>query len=119
MNTVDFVPFFDEIHVDDEIEPGELREVTLHDGSRLMLKKIEEDYDPSDTMAAVKTLHDHAQRGEVLTGVFYVNTEKDNFIELLNLHDAPLWQVSHGKRRPATGVGAVRDHGRVELALFL
>ena len=94
LNAVDFVPFFDEIHVEDEIEPGELREVTLHDGSTLLLKKIEEGYDPSDMMAAVKTLHVHAQRGQVLTGVFYVNTEKSDFIELLNLADAPLWQVS-------------------------
>ena len=94
LNAVDFVPFFDEIHVEDEIEPGELREVTLHDGSTLLLKKIEEGYDPSDMMAAVKTLHEHAQRGQVLTGVFYVNTKKSDFIELLNLADAPLWQVS-------------------------
>lgn len=94
LNAVDFVPFFEEIQLDDEIEPGEVREVKLHDGSTLMLKKIEEDYDPTDMMAAVKTLHDHAQKGEVLTGVFYANTNKDNFLELLNLQDAPLWQVS-------------------------
>ena len=111
LNAVDFVPFFDEIHVEDEIEPGELREVTLHDGSTLLLKKIEQDYDPSDTMAAVKTLHDHAQRGEVLTGVFYVNTNKSDFIELLNLADAPLWQVSesNGGRPPESALAEIME----------
>jgi len=111
LNSVDFVPFFDEIQVDDEIEPGEVREIALHDGSKLLLKKIEEDYDPSHTMAAVKTLHDHAQRGEVLTGVFYVDTKKDNFLKLLNLHDAPLWQVSdaNGGRPPETALSEIME----------
>ena len=51
-------------------------------------------------MGAVKALHDHAKRGEVLTGVFYVETQKKNFLELLNLRDAPLWQVSEAAGRP-------------------
>jgi len=111
LNVVDFVPFFDEIHVKEDIEPGETREITLHDGSTLLLKKIEEEYDPSDPMAAVKTLHDHAQRGEVLTGVFYVNTGKENFLELLNLRDAPLWQVSesNGGRPPESALREIME----------
>jgi 2-oxoglutarate ferredoxin oxidoreductase subunit beta len=43
---VSFVPFFEDITVD--YEPGSTQEVTMHDGSKLYLKKLEESYDPTD-----------------------------------------------------------------------
>src|SRR5690242_4086661 len=46
LQDVSFVPFFEDISVD--YEPGSATEVTMHDGSHLMLRKLEEDYDPSD-----------------------------------------------------------------------
>src|ERR1041385_7028828 len=53
---VTFVPFFEDITV--EYEPGTAKEVTMHDGSRLVLKKLEEDYDPTDKIGALKRLHE-------------------------------------------------------------
>src|SRR6188472_1063324 len=47
---VTFVPFFEDIAVD--YAPGTTQEVTMHDGSKLYLKKLEEEYDPSDKMSA-------------------------------------------------------------------
>ncbi len=90
LNSVDFVPFFEEIHIEEEFEPGSTREVKLHDGSTLVLKKLSEDYDPASDIGAIRTLHEHASKGEVLTGVFYLNTGKRNFLDLLNVVDAPL-----------------------------
>src|SRR6478609_2007645 len=43
---VSFVPFFEDISVD--YAPGTVKEVTMHDGSKLLLKKLEEAYDPTD-----------------------------------------------------------------------
>jgi 2-oxoglutarate/2-oxoacid ferredoxin oxidoreductase subunit beta len=43
---VSFVPFFEDISVD--YAPGSSQEVTMHDGSKLLLKKLDEDYDPTD-----------------------------------------------------------------------
>src|SRR5437762_9441796 len=59
---VSFVPYFEDIHVD--YEPGTTREVTMHDGSKLYLKKLEEAYDPTDKIAALRRLHETARRGE-------------------------------------------------------
>src|SRR5438067_6034505 len=59
---VSFVPFFEDITVD--YEPGTAQEVTMHDGSKLVLKKLEQDYDPTDKIGARKRLHDTARRGE-------------------------------------------------------
>src|SRR6202522_4253979 len=74
LNEVSFVPSFEDIEV--EYDHGTTLDVRMHDGSSLRLRKIREDYDPTNKIAAVKTLMEAHESGEVLTGVFYVNTEK-------------------------------------------
>ena len=56
LHELDFVPAYEDISV--EIEEGEVREVDLHDGSRIVLKKLGRDYDPTDKMRAIQTLHE-------------------------------------------------------------
>src|SRR5918995_503343 len=63
---VSFVPFFEDISV--EYEAGTTREVQLHDGSKLYLRKVTDDYDPTDKLAATRILHETARRGEFATG---------------------------------------------------
>src|SRR3954470_11356151 len=81
LGEVSFVPYFDDISV--EYDAGTTTEVKLHDGSKLYLKKVAEDYDPTDAMAAMRLLHDTSVRGEFATGVLYVNPAKEDFINLL------------------------------------
>src|ERR1700726_832513 len=71
LHEVSFVPVFEDISVD--YDPGTSVEVTMHDGSHLRLRKLEEDYDPTDRIAALTRLTAAHDKGEVLTGVFYVN----------------------------------------------
>lgn len=98
LHSLDFVPAFDEISV--EIPEGEAREVTLHDGSRLVLKKLGHDYDPTDKLRAVQTLHESAARGQVLTGLIYVDPARPTLIDLLNLVDEPLASLPLERVRP-------------------
>ncbi len=111
LNSVDFVPFFNEIQVEEEFEPGTVREVTLHDGSTLVLKKVEEGYDPTSETDAIRALHQHAAKGEVLTGVFFVGEDKPNFVDLLDLGDIPLAQVSEttGGRPPESSLQDIME----------
>src|SRR5437879_1015669 len=88
LQDINFVPVFEEINV--EYDPGTTVEVTMHDGSRLRLRKLEEDYDATDKILAVKRLAEGHAKGEVLTGVFYVNTQAPNFIEMLNMAENPV-----------------------------
>src|SRR5213082_351745 len=88
LQEISFVPAFEEIDV--EYDPGTSIEVTMHDGSKLRLRKLEEDYDPTDRIKAITRLHEAHEKGEALTGVFYVNTKAPNFIEMLNMTDEPL-----------------------------
>ncbi len=98
LGEISFVPFFDDIAV--EYEPGTTKEVTLHDGSRLYLKKVAEEYDPTDKLQALRVLHETARRGEYATGVLYVEPDRDDFTTLLNTIDEPLATLPLDKVRP-------------------
>src|SRR6266571_2575599 len=74
LGEVNFVPYFEDINV--EYEPGSTTAVTLHDGSHLYLRKLADDYNPSDKMAAIRLLHETARRGEFATGVIYIEPDK-------------------------------------------
>lgn len=99
LEEISFVPFFEDITLDHA--PGTTREVTLHDGSRLFLTKLEEDYDPTDKLAAIRTLHEVGRRGELPTGIIYVDPDKKDFTELLNLVDEPLATLPLERVRPS------------------
>src|ERR1700687_4996936 len=64
---ISFIPSFQEIDVD--YDPGTTVEVTMHDGSRLRLSKLEEDYDATNRIKAISRLHEAHEKGEALTGV--------------------------------------------------
>jgi 2-oxoglutarate ferredoxin oxidoreductase subunit beta len=95
---VSFVPFFQDISVD--YEPGTTTEITLHDGSRLLLKKLATDYDPTNKTEALRVLTEAHDKGEIVTGLFYVDTKSKNFLELLNLVDEPLATLPESRVRP-------------------
>jgi 2-oxoglutarate ferredoxin oxidoreductase subunit beta len=98
LHDLDFVPAYDEISV--EIPEGEVRDVQLHDGSHLRIRKLHRDYDPTQKLAALAAIEDAEKKGEVLTGVLYVNTQKPNFLEMLHLAEEPLATLPEAKVRP-------------------
>lgn len=98
LNEIDFVPFYEDISV--EIAEGEVKEVEMHDGSKLRIKKLGRDYDPTNKFDALRAIDEANKKGEVLTGVFYVDTSKPNFMDLLNMEDAPLATLPERKVRP-------------------
>jgi len=98
LQDINFVPHFEEIDVD--YDAGTTLEVTMHDGSRLRLHKLEAGYDPTNRIEAITRLHDAHEKGEVLTGVFYVNPKAPSFIDLLNMTDQPLATLPDSVVRP-------------------
>lgn len=53
-------------------DPGTSKRVTLHDGSTVTLRSVDEDYDPSDRAAAYAHLSRLQAKGEVATGILYL-----------------------------------------------
>ena len=92
------MPFFEDINVD--YDAGTTTAVTMHDGSKLFLKKLEEDYDPTDKINALKRLHETARRGEFATGLIYIEPDRDDFLTQLNIVDEPLATLPLDRVRP-------------------
>jgi 2-oxoglutarate ferredoxin oxidoreductase subunit beta len=102
LHDVNFVPAFEDIDV--EYDPGTTVNVTMHDGSQLRLRKLEEDYDPTNKIAAVKRVMEAHEAGDVLTGVYYINAQAPSFTEMLNMTDQPLNTLPESITRPSRQV---------------
>jgi 2-oxoglutarate/2-oxoacid ferredoxin oxidoreductase subunit beta len=102
LQDINFVPHFEDIAVD--YDPGSMLEVTMHDGSRLRLRKLEENYDPTNRIDAIHRLLEAHEKQEVLTGVFYVNPKAPSFVEMLNMTDQPLATLPESVTRPSREV---------------
>ena len=98
INEIGFVASFDDIEVD--YDSGQVYDVEMHDGSQLRLRKLLEDYDPTNKANAVRTLMEAQDKNEVLTGVFYIDTQKPTFIDQLNVVDEPLGTLPESLTRP-------------------
>jgi 2-oxoglutarate ferredoxin oxidoreductase subunit beta len=88
VNRLDFIPNRDEITT--KYAPGEVIEVQQHDGSVLRLRKLAQGYDAGDRIAAMTHIAAHESRGEILTGLLYVNASADDLHEHLRTIDVPL-----------------------------
>jgi len=94
-----FVPSFENIEV--EYDPGTTATVRMHDGSELRLRKLDRDYDATDKISAMQVMAEAHEKGEVLTGVFYVNTKAPTFMDMLHLSDEPLASLPQSVLRPS------------------
>jgi 2-oxoglutarate ferredoxin oxidoreductase subunit beta len=95
---VTFVPYFQDISVD--YEPGTVTEIEMHDGSRIVLKKLATNYDPTSKGEALRILTEAHDKNEIVTGLFYVDTKRENFLDLLNIVDEPLATLPESRVRP-------------------
>jgi len=88
VNRLDFMPLRKEITAD--YEPGKVENIVQHDGSVIRLHKVDDDYDPYDRIAAMNYLGDHAAKGEVVTGLIYLDREPQDLHANLGTVTAPL-----------------------------
>jgi 2-oxoglutarate ferredoxin oxidoreductase subunit beta len=98
LHEVSFIPSFEEIAV--EYDPGTTVDVRMHDGSRLRLRKLEEGYDPTDKVRAITRLAEAHGKGEVLTGVLFVDPKAPTFLDLLDMTERPLATLPEEAVRP-------------------
>src|SRR5262249_45567479 len=99
LHEISYVPFFEQITVD--YAEGESKEVELHDGSHIRLRKTDKGYDPTNKAAAFDTLRKCQESGEFLTGLIYINEEKPDFLTLLNTIDLPLATLPQERVQPS------------------
>ena len=98
IHDLDFIPPFENIEAD--YDEGTDHEVSLHDGSRIVLHKLGKDYDPTNKAQAIQAIHAAIAEGKFLTGLIYYNPHRKEFAEELNLCDIPLSELTQADLQP-------------------
>jgi 2-oxoglutarate/2-oxoacid ferredoxin oxidoreductase subunit beta len=108
----DFVPPAREIAVD--YDPGSATVVPLHDGSRVRLRKLDPDYDPSDRAAAYAYIDEKLKQGEYVTGLIHVTDGSGSEMHAVNQTPATaLNKIPYEKLSPGAGtLAALMDRYR-------
>ena len=83
-----------------EYAEGASRAVTMHDGSTIVLRKLDADHDCRDRSVALATLERHRVSGEIATGLIYVNDQADELHDILNTTTRPLNELSERELCP-------------------
>jgi 2-oxoglutarate ferredoxin oxidoreductase subunit beta len=83
---------------------GSVQAVTMHDGSRILLRKVGADYDAGDRNAAFDFLSRRQALGEIVTGLLFIDESKPDMHEVQGLPSEPLNQVPYEKLNPGQKV---------------
>lgn len=93
VDKLDVVPSRTEITVD--YEEGESTDVTLHDGAAIRLRKLAAEYDPTNAESALPLLERFRDKGEVATGLLYLDATEVDLHDLMNTVETPLNELTH------------------------
>jgi 2-oxoglutarate ferredoxin oxidoreductase subunit beta len=96
---VDFVPLRDEITAR-TAESSATMDVTMHDGSLVRFRKVEEDYDPTDREAAYRFVRNRQDAGEVVTGLLYLEEGSPDMHGINRTVERPLAELTHQELCP-------------------
>ena len=100
LQEISFVPALAEIQLTGDFPEGTVREVTMHDGSTIILKKLEKDYDPTSRTNAFQRLEEAQKNNWFITGLIYIDTSKPTLTDIYNLVDEPLNRLTEKDLRP-------------------
>lgn len=104
VSRIDFITTRDEITA--QYAPGSVVDVEQHDGKFLRLRKLKADYDPTDRLQAMNQVQIHQARGEVLTGLLYVDADATDLHAAMNTTAMPLNALGLGKLCPGAAAMA-------------
>ena len=94
----DYIPPAEEIKA--QYDEGEAMPVEMHDGSRIVLRKVAREYDPADRASVYSYLERHHQAGEIVTGLLYYDDSLQEMHDLSQIADQPLSAIPHERLCP-------------------
>jgi len=101
LHDISYVPNKKDILIEN-FEEGTMKEVVLHDGSRILLKKLEKEYDPSNKWHAIRILQEAEEQHLLITGLIYIDPSKPTLIDKLDLVETPLNRLESDRIRPSS-----------------
>jgi 2-oxoglutarate ferredoxin oxidoreductase subunit beta len=97
LHTPDFIMGGKEVLVD--YEPGTATEIEFENGHRVLLRKLDKEYDPTNRIDALRVMHEGRERGELVTGLLYVDTKANDLCTRERLPSKPLAQMDESDLR--------------------
>lgn len=101
-STMDFVPISREITAD--YAEGSAQIVTMHDGTQICLRKLDAEWDPLDRISAINAVQLSKSKGEVLTGLLYMEAASPDLHDYLKTCDAPLNSLTEKELCPGSAM---------------
>jgi 2-oxoglutarate ferredoxin oxidoreductase subunit beta len=98
VNALDVITVHREITT--QYDAGTVQEVKQHDGSVLRLRKIDAGYDASNRITAMNFVQERYARGEIATGLLYLNAHPRDLHDSLNTVSTPLNQLNERELCP-------------------
>lgn len=99
---LDYVPPAEEIKA--AYDQGEVMPVEMHDGSRILLRKISKDYKVNNRGAALDYIRSHHRKGEIVTGLLYIDESEPDMHGINQTTLVPLSNLDFGDLCPGAGV---------------
>ncbi len=81
---------------------GDTHPVRLHDGSTILLKKVDPDYDPTRRNNALGYLEQHRSRGEIATGLLYIDQNVTDMHTQCRTVATPLRDIEFSRLNPGS-----------------
>ncbi|MFK7956777.1 MAG: 2-oxoacid:ferredoxin oxidoreductase subunit beta [Lysobacterales bacterium] len=107
----DFVPPAQDIKT--AYDHGEAMPVQLHDGSKIVLRKVDEEFDPTDRARTIGYLQDASARGEVATGLMFIQPGAPDLHEVNHTVSGPLHSLAFESLHPgAKGLAQLQKRYR-------
>ena len=98
VTNADFIPPSEEIVA--AYDEGEAMPVKLHDGSQIVFRKLNQDYDPTSRAAAFSFLRDSINHGEIITGLLYIDESSGDMHSDASTVDRPLSGLKYEELNP-------------------
>ena len=100
LQDITYIPEYEEIVLEDQ-EPGSVQAVEMHDGSHVLLKKLDPlSHDPTDRVAAIRLLEEARRDNLFITGLIYIDRDRKPLVETTHLIDEPLVHLPPERLRP-------------------
>jgi len=101
LHDISYIAPRSEIILEEEMKEGEIREVSMHDGSVIVLKNLDKNYNPTDRFEAIRVLAEAQANSWLATGLIYIETDKPSLVDIYNLVETPLNRLAEADLRPA------------------
>jgi len=97
---LDVIPDKEEIKI--QYDEGTTTEVEIHDGSKMILRKLDNNHNPYDKSNALSVLNGHQSDGSVVTGLIYLDKNEMDLHDTINTNHKPLNILSEKELCPGS-----------------